>query len=344
MQTSITFNKSGYDPFIDYIKAFAIIGVLIGHTFPFLDYWGYGLWIGMQVPLFVLVQSFHCFKKETSSFSIKKLSRRVILPFLLIQILLFSIFIIKDYIKNGDYNLVSLLKLFAIDGGAGPGSYYPWVYLQIAILLPIIKKYMEKGTRIQLAVVSLIICEALEIVCSVIDLPDFIYRLLSIRYFFLFYIAWIWVTEGISINRKTLLLSLLSLLAAIYFYYYSVNDEPLFYNTAWITHRWPCYYYVAIVGVYLLYCIYQTLSKNNHIDSFIRLLAKCSYEIFLIQMAIIVILPSADSIMSFLDGRGISISGIMLNGMRIAMIFIISIWGGYWLNVEYGKFVKKVKK
>ena len=46
MQT-ITFNKSGYDPFIDYIKAFAIICVLIGHTFPFPEYWGYRLFAGM---------------------------------------------------------------------------------------------------------------------------------------------------------------------------------------------------------------------------------------------------------------------------------------------------------
>jgi len=62
---TVSFNKTGYDPFIDFIKAYAILCVLIGHTLPFTDYWGYGLWAGMQVPLFVLVQVFHGFKKDT---------------------------------------------------------------------------------------------------------------------------------------------------------------------------------------------------------------------------------------------------------------------------------------
>ena len=68
----ITFNKSGYEPFFDFIKAYAILCVLMGHTIPFLKETGYSLWYGMQVPLFVLIQSFHALKKE-SFFSIKKI-------------------------------------------------------------------------------------------------------------------------------------------------------------------------------------------------------------------------------------------------------------------------------
>lgn len=244
MQTVITFNKNGYDPFIDYIKAFAIICVLIGHTFPLRDYWAYGLWVGMQVPLFVLVQSFHCFKKEHTSFSSKKIWWRIVVPFVLIQLVLFAF----TFARNGDYDVVGLLRKFAVSGGLGPGSYYPWVYLQIAILLPVVKKWMDRGKKLQIALISLLICESLEIVSAIIDLPDSIHRLLAIRYFFLFYLARIWVKQGVVINKKTIFFSLMTLLAAIYFYYFSVDDEPFFYHTAWKCHRWPCYYYVAVGG------------------------------------------------------------------------------------------------
>jgi fucose 4-O-acetylase-like acetyltransferase len=100
MSQIITFNKKGYDSFIDFIKAYAIICVLIGHTLPHHDYWGYGLWAGMQVPLFILVQAFHCFKKESYSFSLKKVLWRVIIPFVAIQVIIFVNYILKTEIPN----------------------------------------------------------------------------------------------------------------------------------------------------------------------------------------------------------------------------------------------------
>ena len=243
MQKTVVFNKTGYDPFIDFIKAYAIICVLIGHTFPNLDYMGYGLWAGMQVPLFILVQAFHSFKKETSVVSIKKMFWRIFAPFILIEGLLFVILLFVYH-----YNIKSLINSFLFSGGTGPGSYYPWIYLQIALLLPLFKKWMTWLSIWQLAVSFLVICEGFEYVASIIDFPDLLYRLLAIRYIFLLYLAWLWVKTGIVINAKTITLSLLSMLSIVYFEFYSINDEPLFYNTAWKFHRWPCYYYVAIGG------------------------------------------------------------------------------------------------
>lgn len=249
MPRAITFNKTGYDPFIDFIKAYAIICVLIGHTLPMHDYWGYGLWAGMQVPLFVLVQSFHCFKKEQPKFSFRNIVRRILIPYFLIQVFIFIFYALT---KNRDF--ITLTKSFILNGGMGPGSYYPWVYIQIAILLPVVKKLMDKTTKVQIAVVSLIICELFEIISSVIDLPEHLHRLLAIRYFFLFYFAWIWVKEGIVLNKRLVILSLLSFLSIIYFEYFSVDDEIWFYNTGWKFHRWPCYYYVSTGGYICLIC------------------------------------------------------------------------------------------
>ena len=116
---TITFNKTGYDPFIDFMKAYAILCVLMGHTFPYLKASGYSLWYGMQVPLFVLVQVFHVLKKESYSFSVKKMLKRIVCPFLFIQLIpigceLFSRGRSKDVIINwlmGGVRTGSLLSL-----------------------------------------------------------------------------------------------------------------------------------------------------------------------------------------------------------------------------------------
>lgn len=327
MGKRITFNKTGYEPFIDFIKAYAIICVLLGHTFPYLHETGYSLWYGMQVPLFLLVQCFHCFKQDKPSLSIKKVVLRVLFPFLFIQILLLVIILCK----GKDQNTNVILGNFIMYGGSGPGAYYPWIYLQFAILLPIVKPWFDKSSKSQIAIVSIAVCASLEIFSAIINLPDFVYRLLAARYIFLAYFGWVWVHDGIVINRKTLFLSFLSMIAIIYFDYYYVNTEPLFYNTSWRTHRWPCYYYVAILLTYLLYLIYHT-NRIRCIERATKMLARCSYEIFLIQMAVIALCPSFNFIANT-PARSIT---------KFILIWWISIVGGYFFNIIYNKFTKSI--
>lgn len=326
MPNIIAFNKTGYDPFIDFIKAYAIICVIIGHTFPYLDYIGYGLWAGMQVPLFVLVQAFHYLKKGDSNVSIKKIFWRVFFPYIVVEFILFFTLIWFYH-----YNVTALIHSYIICGGTGPGSYYPWIYIQIAILLPLFKKCIMELSSLELTIFFLILCEGLEFSVSIIDFPDWLYRLLAIRYFFLIYLAWIWVERGIVLNAKTILLSIISLLSIIYFEYYSVNDEPMFYNTAWKYHRWVCYYYVAFLGSYFLYLLWKWISKSHFMEQCVKMLAKCSYEIFLVQMAVCAVFPS----LHFIPNEGFRIA------TRVISIFVFSIFGGYLFNRYYKILVLK---
>lgn len=323
MERVVTFNKVGYDPFIDFIKAYVIICVLLGHTFPYLDETGYCLWYGMQVPLFVLVQVFHAFKKEQVSFNVRKLFVRILLPYIIVQSLLLSILLIREEIN---YKL--LIDNMLIGGGNGPGSYYPWVYIQLAIILYLIAPYVKRDTKWKYCIIAIVVCEGFEIRSSLIALPEEIHRLLATRYIFLIYLGWIWVNKGIVINKKTLFLSLLSLLSIIYFEYYYVPTEPWFYDTAWRTHRWPCYFYVSMLLTYILYLIYSRIKHIHFIDKIIRMLARCSYEIFLVQMAVIVLCPSMDFI-------GNAYAQL---GLRMFFIWTLSIVGGYYFNIVYSNF------
>lgn len=177
----------------------------------------------------------------------------------------------------------------------------------------------------------LAICEGLEILSSIIGLPDWLYRLLAIRYFFLIYLGWLWVKEGIVINVKTISLSFLSMVAIIYFDYYYTPTEPWFFDTAWRCHRWPCYFYVSTLLCGILYWIYNKTKGNSIIRYVSKTLAKCSYEIFLIQMVIIPIMHQVN----FIDNKYLDFC------IRTNLAFVISIMGGYYLHKLNNNFLLK---
>ena len=312
MTSVIKFNKTGYDPFIDFIKAYAIICVLIGHTLPVTNL-GYGLWAGMQVPLFILVQTFHFYKKEKTSLNVKKIFQRVVLPFVVIGLFEFLVLCIL----YGGYGCKQMFYDELINGGGyGPGSYFPVIYVQIAFLLPCFGWVLNRLNRTQLIWFFLALAEGLEVMCSLIQLPEWLYRLLAIRYLLLILLGWLWVREGITLSRKMVILSLMSALAIIYFEYvveyYHIDNEPWFFKTAWTFHRWPCYYFCANGLVYYLQVIWRWSRKTEWINSFIKELAKSSYEIFLVQMC-------ACYAISFLHMPGV---------MRILIVWTISLVGG----------------
>ena len=314
----IIFNKEGYDPFIDFVKAYAIICVLIGHTtFPFVHYAGYGLWAGMQVPLFILVQTFHFYKRKDSQFSIKKIINRIVLPFLFFWAISFLFFVLS----NKDVDAISLLiKGVRNGGGYGPGSYYPLIYIQIALLLPLFRIFLNKNKKKELLYLFLIISEGMEILCSLTQPPEWVYRILAVRYVFLVYLGWLWVNEGVKLDWTMILLSIFSMMSIVYFEYVSpffpINNEPFFFTTAWSFHRWPCYYYVSNALVFILYFFYQKFRTYDSVNRCIKVLAKSSYEIFLVQMTCIPILDTYH--LRFI--------------IRFILVWVVSILGGVLVN------------
>ncbi len=168
---------------------------------------------------------------------------------------------------------------------------------------------------------------------SWINLPDPIHRLLAVRYLFLIYLSWRWVKEGIVINKTTVILSVLSGLSIAYFFYCNFNIEPLFYTTGWSYHRWPCYFYVSTLLCYILHIMYVSISKISFIDKIIKFLAKCSYEIFLVQMAVIALLPR----FGFIGKKYLAIS------LWITVVWTLSLAGGYVFNRVYSNILKRIQ-
>ena len=102
---AIVFNKVGYDSFIDFLKAYSIICVIVAHNFPMAlwDYCLFRVWADMQVPMFILIQVFHAYKKGTApSIKWSSLLNRIVLPFTAIQVILliFKLFTSEDSARN----------------------------------------------------------------------------------------------------------------------------------------------------------------------------------------------------------------------------------------------------
>lgn len=276
---TISFNKKGYDPFIDFLKAYSILVVVFCHGFPYLKEIGYPFW-GGQIPLFLLIQVFHCYKREPKPLNWNVLAKRIIIPFILIELVIFTILLLVE-----DYDSIkAIIMVGVIGGGYGPGSYYPWIFIQMSIVIPILRPILDKLGKEKSFIVFIVLSEGIEIICSVIEMPDSIYRLLCLRYIMLIWFGWMWAKEGIKLNITTLLLSMMSLCAIVYLAYFNFTFEPWLYSTAWTTHRWPCYFWMSIMLVVILYQFYVFLIKNDCIIKATKILAAASYEIFLMQI------------------------------------------------------------
>ena len=339
----IKFQTTGHDEFIDFIKSYAILCVIFGHTFPMLDKIGYGIWAGMQVPLFILIQTFHYLKKERSfKINVGKILGRVAVPFIIAEILTF---IVAMFIKGESAS--TLIQEFIQKGGYGPGSYYPYIYLQITLLLPFFAILLKHFNKHQLSAISgqlsavssqsqsqsrsqsllivfLLLSEGFEILFSLTDFPDTIYRILAIRYIFLIYLGWLWVKDGVIINKTTILLSVLSLCAIIYFEYGPIDNEPWFYSTGWRFHRWPCYFFVANGFIAILHYVWKYLKNNKFIVNAVKTIASATYEIFLMQMSVIYLFTTKSITFT---------TNVMLRYIIwLVIVWTISVGGGILIN------------
>lgn len=233
----------------------------------------------MQVPMFVLIQVFHAYKKGLKPvLNWTTLVKRICLPFVAVQ----AVIIGFKVLTGGGNKWIG----FLISGGYGPGAYYIWIYLQIAVLLVVLWPWLKKLSIRQALCIFLAISVCFEILFSVISLPDWVYRLLCVRYLFLMPLGMVWIEKGVEINWKTTALSVLSIVAVLFFVFTKYDLEPFFYNTGWEIHRWICYSHLPFLLTYCLFLIWNKIKKSSWIENAIKWTAARSYEIFLAQMVV----------------------------------------------------------
>ena len=277
----------GDEPLLDYLKGIAILMVLLNHGTGGLNgMLQYPLWVEQAVPIFLLIQVFHAYKKDAVVYpKLPKIWHRILKPFLVIQ----SIFLVYT-IGKGVYKGLDLsesLTHMLYSGGSGPGSYYIWVYIQMAILCPLMYRLATSKFAVWIfAGISL----GMEIMCSTIEMPDDVYRLLCIRYVFLIYLGYLWAKKGILLTTKTICLSILSAAAILVLNYAHqhqpvISFEPWVFDTDWTSFHWFTYFLPWSFLPFVICKCYQ-IKPECRLNKLVLLCGKRSYEIFLWQMLV----------------------------------------------------------
>lgn len=289
----VKLNNAGYDPFIDFLKGLCIVWVVLTHSIPYewQQIIGFPFWGAQAVPLFLLIQAYHYFKKDTPpSINWKKIFKRIVVPFVIAQgIILLSIVIGYYFFHTG--RITSPTIEWVRSGGSGPGSFYFWIYLQFVILLPCVG-WLQKRITLPFwgwAIVFVVISELLEIACSLTHINPEIYRLCAFRYVFLIYGGYLWAKEGIKLNWYTILLSIVSIAAIYLFQYKQVTFEPWVFDTAWRYFHWFCYFFAIWLLAYATNALRS--AGGGHFAQSFQTLGKYSYEIFIFQMLVFYFFP-----------------------------------------------------
>ena len=282
----IDFKRTEYDPVIDYIKGLCILFVIWTHcmTREELSLILFPFWGDTAVPIFLIIQAFHCYKKNSDARipDIKKLWFRILKPYL---ILLGCTFILDYFIyfqdTNGTFDLHLYWQL------RGPESYYIFIYIQFAFILPLLRPIFNKISQKWYFLLFLLASQISEFVFSIANCPDNIYRLTFFRYIFLIYLGYLIAQEGIEINKKIIPVIILSVIFIYIFCYTSYDLRPIFCtnHNFWPLCHWVCYFYIVYCVIGFMKNSYGRMADNNlRIVNLIKKIGKYSYEIYLFQI------------------------------------------------------------
>lgn len=277
----------------DFIKGIAIISVILLHAGISHKYFS-TYWIGQAVPLFIGVSCFlgclSLFKNDGirtyfGKERIKRMVIRIFKPFILAQIVLVGMYSITNNFS---------IKGFLAGGGIGPGSYYPWVYIQLWVLIPFMFLLMRKNT-----VIGMIIIMLVSIITNVLfatlnaaewfQIPlvnhkkewfVLLYRLCINRYLFIFPLVFLLIEQKIKYSI-VLFLGFIGAGCIYAMTYKDISIEPLVYTSGWEVYEYPSHCYTLLVLLYL-YKIYEYIPKM--VRNIVNKIGGNSWEIYNMQM------------------------------------------------------------
>ena len=281
---TIDFKKNNYDPQIDYIKGLCILFVIWTHSMSRneLGYILFPYWGDTAVPIFLIIQVFHYYKKgvDLRRPSLLKLWRRILLPFIIMIALMFIVqyFIYYDA-TNGTFSPTLYWDK------RGFGSYYIFIYLEFAFIIPLFSLLFKRLSAKWSCIVFVILSQLLEYYSCITHCPENIYRILFFRYTFLIMIGFLLATKRLEVNKYTLCVGVIGIISLYLFNYTNIYWEPLFYTSSnWKYCHWICYLYIAYIFLWFLKASYYHLNLNNLFRNYLVIIGKNSYEIYLFQM------------------------------------------------------------
>lgn len=286
--------KSSYLPQIDFLKAFAIMSVILMHTIrpENMPNSIYLFFIVQAVPIFLVITGFNwCssfYDKPPESTYIKsyflKKSNRLIKPFAVIFICSILLGLLQ-YVYFGQTNLnLSLYSFIGLLPIPGPGNYFFTIMLELIFIFPLLFLFYSNKPKY-----FLVVCFVINIVFELISpylLSNRIYLYNASVLRFLFAIALgMWISKDYRLLSTTSIPVLIgSVFSIVYLLLNIFGNYPIpYFLSEQHTQNIFSFFYPALlvlVGLKYLPC---TVSANS-LNDFIVTIGKASYHIFLVQM------------------------------------------------------------
>lgn len=261
---------------VDGIKGIAIISVILLHSLPNLREMGWWFHIGQAVPIFLFIsaflQSLH-YRSFEEYYSWKRISnclKRVLLPTLIV----ICVQLLRLWMVSGSIPI----KVTILDGGVGPGSYYCWLFLITWLLLPFIIEIIHRFGILRSCICILCISIVLEYFCYYLGDTYYVnrvYRLLPIRYLMVLYFGCVYAV--IQDSKQWKLISFGGICGVMAYLSIYQIDEHFCTSVLWPGYHWYTAGYVFVPIILL---------RQFQFPPIIKMLGKCSFEIFLLQMYI----------------------------------------------------------
>ncbi len=273
---------------IDFIKSVAIVAVITLHSLPAKTLYAilapFHIW--HAVPIFIVIAGMNgtlsnvqrsggsIFPHAYSSSRLQRHFRNIIIPFLTIWLLEIVVQACTKKIAPGKI----IYTFFA--GGIGPGSYFTPVYIQHLMIFPMIlwlKNKFQTLNRYAFVLFFLLLSLSLEWLCLVFSVPEWLYRLLYVRYLFAAFLGSYLLSPGFT-KSMALLLTAVSLVYIVCLSYGAFNPAMMY--PSWGFQHAPAYFYT----VFLVVCLWHLYPLFQRFDFAIMFIGKATYHIFLLQM------------------------------------------------------------
>ena len=278
--------KQNHLDFIDFIKGFATISVILLHTLPhrvlYDTFAVYHIWQAVPIFLFITFYlGFRNLEKKPFNFRdyytldrIKKIFLKLWLPLI---ILAFFEAIFFMFCGTNDKAMGSLLCY-----NNGPGSYYIWLYMQIWLLLPLIYILLKKTGIILGGCLLMILGHigdfGIETYFGIT--PKF----LCFRYIFMSVPALMYLRR---VNNKGT--TFLAIISIVYLYSMHYSEVPILIDpilpNGWEAQTSLGFFYTLCLFVLLKKCYAKI--KNTHFANCISNIGHISWEVFLVQMVLL---------------------------------------------------------
>jgi peptidoglycan/LPS O-acetylase OafA/YrhL len=279
----------GYVPGIDHLKAFAILSVIVMHTFPTETVlgWGAPYYLWQAVPLFILIAGFtgaYGFRKRDSvslgeCYDPAILARRysrLLVPFVLVWVLEAIIALSFQLVPLNGWSLAASF----LSGGWGWGSYFIPVIFQSLLVVPLlyfVARSRGPGSMIGIALGTNIAFEAIVALAGNLSLSSFLYP----RYLLAGALG-VWLVTSTGRHRAAVLVT-----GVAGFVYLTLISYTAVFPSTSIFYRYdgalqfPSYAWtllLAIAGLKYLPC-----GVTSRITRAVAGIGKASWHIFLFQ-------------------------------------------------------------